>query len=714
MTWSAVAWITYAILIIQAIIFLFFILMLLTKIIEGLIRLFGGVHFDESTHPLDGGLFAAIMDLDCLNPVRGGKAAARKRRKRGSRQLQRNVSAAGSLATQMMLDRHSQGVTRPPVSEGSTPFLGNYPPIAMNQGGSYFPALQPPLGPPPLERHSSESRSDEKTGGEAIMDAWQPSASTSHSTSPSGYAPPGGYVPSAISPVHGQIPTRSFSVVRGGRADYDNPYDVLPLQGLGQVQQSSLPPGVQMMQMPTPSIRVSQIGQRPMSPPHSRQKSSHAIVELVSSPGAGPSMSSATIPPPSSPPHPVGIRTNNEGLRPPALAIPKRRSLNDLKHDPSPDSQYSDSTTAAKKKAKRRSGGWFSRNSGDKSRKRGDGDSDGYDDDDESDDEPGPSRRRTKGAPLTAPRGYHEPAPFEPVPIESDDVAEPVGGTSGGGWRRALGLGKRKKSLDDIAEQARDENKARKAALAAESGALFAGVEAPTPPRSTAGTPAGPTGTKKGFLVNRRGGPSAPAQKPQPLSLDTSANGDGSASATPSFKVKRMGQPLPTPTPHIVDVRSPTSPNSIHPSPNPSVGTSTSTTGAGTVAETSKRGFKMIRATKNGNNNNGGGTGSGEPSPSSSTFVVHRPTASTTNDIGRSGASSTATTSNSTPMNSSSQLQQHPSTTVQGYNDTIQDAAQGGYPPSSFVPISHSGDGGAPQRPARNPRRSSEELTRGV
>jgi hypothetical protein len=32
---------------------------------------------EESTSPLDSGLFAAIMDLDCLNGVRGGKAAQR-------------------------------------------------------------------------------------------------------------------------------------------------------------------------------------------------------------------------------------------------------------------------------------------------------------------------------------------------------------------------------------------------------------------------------------------------------------------------------------------------------------------------------------------------------------------------------------------------------------------------------------------------------------
>jgi hypothetical protein len=173
--------------------------MLLTKIIEGLIRLFGGVHFDESTHQLDGGLFAAIMDLDCLNGVRGGKAAARKRRKRGSRQLQRNVSAAGSLTTQMMLDRHSLGVTRALATEGSTPYLTPY---GKEEQASYFPsvAYQPPLGPPPLDRHSSDSRSDEPTHGGHIMDAWKPTSPGQLRPQSNTYSAPGTYVPSATSP----------------------------------------------------------------------------------------------------------------------------------------------------------------------------------------------------------------------------------------------------------------------------------------------------------------------------------------------------------------------------------------------------------------------------------------------------------------------------------------------------------------------------------
>ncbi|WVF71606.1 hypothetical protein IAT40_006414 [Kwoniella sp. CBS 6097] len=691
MTMDARDWIAYAVLILQAITFLFFLFVLLTKIIEGAIRIFGGVHFDESTHPLDGGIFAAIMDLDCLNGVRGGKAAARKRRKRGSRQLQRNVSAAGSLTTQMMLDRHSQGVTRPPVtSEGSTPFLTpGYPAMPMVERQSYFPGYQPPLGPPPPEpeRLSSESRSAEGPG-DAIMDAWRPSPSTS-----AGYAPPGAYVPSASSPSYGAYavnnmprtsqggpPGRSFSVVRGGRADFENPYEVLA--GPTPARDSPVPVayGGNGGNGMAPHIRVSQVSQRPMSPPHSRQKSSSAIIEVGTPPLVTPTgMPNQPYPSPmaqapaqagpSRQPQ-QGMRPNNAGLRPPALAIPKRRSLNDLKNDPSPDSQYSSATRKKHKHTK--SGGWFSKNP----RSPG-GVSDGSE---ESDDEPGPSRRKDNKANnnrrksgLPGAEEFREPLPFEDVPSPDQDQQRDERG--GRGWLKGLGL-RRKKSVDEFAKQAQDENKARKAALAAESGALFAGVEAPS----------SSPGSKKAFVVHRPG--------PQPLS-PTSPPGSSSnyAQVSSSFRVKRTAQPVPTPQ----IVTSPTNPASVHPSPNLGTGnisgnTSASVTpgsgssGNGTNNE-EKRGFRVIRPPK----------------------------------FGMTGGSTTP---------SSSIQQTPPIASVAQMGSTTTPQSGNGYPPSAFVPVSggsgaswdantrtstdstRSGGGLAPNRPTRNPMRISGETPR--
>jgi len=522
-------WLAYAILLLQALVFVFFVLMLLVKAVEGFIRLLGGVHFDESTHPLDGGLFASIMDLDCLNGVRGGKAAARRRRKRGAQQLQRNVSAVGSLTTQMMLDRHSQGVARMPIQEGETPFLSPYP---KSEETNYFPVYQPPLGPPPLERHSWESRSDEPSASTGhIMDAWRPPPT---SISSSGYAAPGMSVPSASSPVTetipGSSPQRSFSVVRGGRADYHHPYTVRDRPEVTPI-------------LSPPSNRVSQ----PATSKHARQQSASTLIEVVDGPGA-PSQSNLSLGS-----RPAGLRVNSEGMRPPVLAIPKRRSLNNLKDEKetSPDSKYSDSSKSKKGKRRSKPTAWFTKATAAS---------------DESDDEPGPSRRKAR-------RTSAKPAPFEPVPMSPRSPED----TKSIGWRSALGLG-RKKSLDEMAEQARDENKARKAALATQSGALFAGVDVPTTPSPK----------KKAFGVNRKSGVPATVAPPPEFG--------GDQPAPPSFRVKRLAQL--TPPPIAVPLAPPAS--SIAPSMTSPI-----------TAQFPAQSFKVIRPKL--------------PSPTTGSFIVNRP-----------------------------------------------------------------------------------------
>jgi hypothetical protein len=165
-------WLAYVVLILQALVFIFYFFMVLVKILEGLIRLFGGGTFDESNHPIDGGIFAAIMDLDCLNGVRGGKAAARKKRKRDSRQLQRNVSVAGSLTTQMMLDRHSQGVERQ---------LGGYTRASMHAQRGYYQVSNPSVDHLGGRRSMSDQGSITSMSEEnRIMDMWRPMVTPTH------------------------------------------------------------------------------------------------------------------------------------------------------------------------------------------------------------------------------------------------------------------------------------------------------------------------------------------------------------------------------------------------------------------------------------------------------------------------------------------------------------------------------------------------------
>ncbi|CAK9783583.1 hypothetical protein CC85DRAFT_287777 [Cutaneotrichosporon oleaginosum] len=358
-------WITYVILLIQAIVFIFLLLMVLTKIVEGLIRLFGRSPFDESNHPIDGGIFAAIMDLDCLNGVRGGKAAARRRRKRDSRLLQQNVSVAGSLTTQMMLDRHSQGVERM-----------SYPLLDSDHGhgggglrGSYFPVSNPGISPvnefggrrSVSDQGSMLTISDENR----LTEPWRP-------MNYYGDAQP------LASPSAGTTPLGSPRLSGGYYSG------------------------------PAPSIRVTKSDDQHYMPRHSRAYSSSAIMEELSSPNvqptASPPMRSSSTSPGISPavmPGPVypptaGARADRAGGRPPPLTIPRRRSLNNISIEAEEQSRQN-------KRRSWSSGNWFSKsNSGVN-----------VAEDSGSDDEPGPPRTRRRARP--AARGDVEAA-YDPPP----------------------------------------------------------------------------------------------------------------------------------------------------------------------------------------------------------------------------------------------------------------------------------------------------------
>ena len=162
---------------------------------EGLIRLFGKIRFDESTHPLDGGLFAAF----------GGLSEKLKRKRRRSRpQLdQRNSSNAGSINTQMMLNRHSTNQTALPFS-----------------------------GRPSQESYLSRRQS---------MGQWADSNTDYTSV-------PGADAPQEI--LMDVPPTRGFSVVRGGRAVYQDPYAVLPGANSAMPDRVSYPPNSRSLTSP--------------------------------------------------------------------------------------------------------------------------------------------------------------------------------------------------------------------------------------------------------------------------------------------------------------------------------------------------------------------------------------------------------------------------------------------------------------------------------
>lgn len=228
------------------------------------------------------------MDLDCLNGVRGGKAAARRRRKRDSELLQQNVSVAGSLTTQMMLDRHSQGVAR-----------DGYPLVEPNSRSGYYP-VQNPTMVPVNEFGGRRSISDHGSiisGSHegAMMEMWRPSSF--HDVQPQ------------------PLPSQS---------EKTTPISSPRFSGGSWSGHA-------------PSIRVT--SETPQRPGHTRARSSSAVVEILDSPRVGPQSppmrSMSTSPhlgmagPPVYPPT-AGVRADRNGQRPPPIDIPGRGSLNNI------------------------------------------------------------------------------------------------------------------------------------------------------------------------------------------------------------------------------------------------------------------------------------------------------------------------------------------------------------------------------------------------
>ncbi|KAJ9121771.1 hypothetical protein QFC22_002393 [Naganishia vaughanmartiniae] len=237
----ALGWIAYAVLLLQGIALLFFLIMLVCKILEGLIRLFGKIPFDESTHPLDGGLFAAFGGLSAK--LKGGQSKRPKMNQRVS-------SNVGSINTQMMLNRYSTNQTAVPFSGRASleSFHSRRP--SMNQWG------EPNGVYSPVPDHDAPQ--------EVLMDS---------------------------------APSRGFSVLRGGRAVYQDPYAALP--NVDNANRITYPPNSRSLTSPDrrttfaplPPLAEDYNRGEPVSPSsrpirHVRTRSQTAVIETFAPAGA--------------------------------------------------------------------------------------------------------------------------------------------------------------------------------------------------------------------------------------------------------------------------------------------------------------------------------------------------------------------------------------------------------------------------------------------
>jgi hypothetical protein len=277
---SAGGWIAYAIILIQGLVYLAFFLMLLVKILEGFVRLFGRVPFDKATHSMDSGLLGALSQAGCCGAKRKPAKRRGKHPKGGSTST---VGGAGGKHTPNSSLGATGGV-RPGTSGGLYQQTGSYNSSPSQAGQLSF--LRP-------EQAFQPYREDADDENGFIMGAWAGST---------------GYLPVANELGSGGVPgtgteltkTPGFSRVGGGRARHDDPFATLPPTApsaaaqarTGHTRRSSstggnpgLPPGAMAPRTPQGSFGFA------AERHHARVHSHAAIVENVAGGGG------ALIPP---------------------------------------------------------------------------------------------------------------------------------------------------------------------------------------------------------------------------------------------------------------------------------------------------------------------------------------------------------------------------------------------------------------------------------
>ncbi|KAG8966023.1 hypothetical protein FRC03_012666 [Tulasnella sp. 419] len=250
---AAGGWIAYTIMLINGLIYLAFLLMLIVKIIEGIVRLVGGISFDRSKHSIDSGLVGVIGLLGCC----GGR---RRRRSRHHRYRP-----------------HAQRESGTPTS---TQILNQLP----NPMGSYGQSAPVPsyLRPEQALTPYKEDNDDAESG--YILGAFHDD-----------------YVPPDPAPPSPPATNTGFTRVKGGRAHFETPFAMLsestPQHHQQQTSYSSMHarnPSSSTLDLPhstypptqyqasnayPPSSYPAHMSTSPTRQQHARRKSESAVIE---------------------------------------------------------------------------------------------------------------------------------------------------------------------------------------------------------------------------------------------------------------------------------------------------------------------------------------------------------------------------------------------------------------------------------------------------
>ncbi|EIN11076.1 hypothetical protein PUNSTDRAFT_64002 [Punctularia strigosozonata HHB-11173 SS5] len=271
---AAGGWVAYAILLILALIYLAFVLILFVKIIEGITRICGGVSFDRSRHVVDSGLIGACGLLGCCG---GGRQQRRRRRYRASDA--RRPSSQPFALPSSALQQNNQSTLN---SQSQTLKAESYGPPSV-------------LRPEHAMRPYKETDDEEQEAG-YIMGAWQPfprpgynALAEQHKDSFS--SNPSTLVQSTPAPA---ASSSGFARVGGGRAHYEDPYHIATRSSLTfpsadhSIDRAERPTLARHLTnereedevLPTASV-VSFARQPTPLTPHQRTRSQTAIVEDV-------------------------------------------------------------------------------------------------------------------------------------------------------------------------------------------------------------------------------------------------------------------------------------------------------------------------------------------------------------------------------------------------------------------------------------------------
>ena len=182
-------WVAYAILIILGLVYLAFVLMLIVKLIEASIRIFGGVGFHRTRHVVDSGLYGAWGMAGWF-----GSQPRRRTRRRGQH-------------------RRSRSGSNPPLRIGSSQFsLAKPGPQSLPTPSSSAP---PSVLRPEHALQPYREESDDEDG--YIMGAW-------HSYTKPGYS--AAEDQQLLEPPPPPPKPSGFMRVGGGRAHFDTPYAI--------------------------------------------------------------------------------------------------------------------------------------------------------------------------------------------------------------------------------------------------------------------------------------------------------------------------------------------------------------------------------------------------------------------------------------------------------------------------------------------------------